>query len=400
MRKSTTLIAATAIAALSNQAFGLFSVMGGEVGVSLTARYGYDSNINANNGQEGDDILTVTPAVTFIRERGIISLEAGASVSFQFFNDTGSDRNVLVLTPGGPTIVNQGGNDSIDPSFYLKLSGPNGIDSKTSYSALVGIQRTSEANDLVGQRTTSWNYNGTLDIIHRLNDKYGVGVTPFFQYQQYRGDSFGDVLSTGASVDGQYYYSEKLSFDAGYRFRYQHTDSVSVPPRSALESFDHTLFVGAFGVLAPKITGNAQFGVTYRDYTKSPGLSDYVYPFINMGLDYAFDEKTVFSLTADADGSQSPGSQGLRQIGAGVSARHQFIRQLSATAGFNYTHSFLDGNGLDRTDDNYAATANVKYDINKWAFAAIDARYQFNGSDNGFFRYDRWQIFGSLGVQF
>ncbi|GHB91965.1 outer membrane beta-barrel protein [Cerasicoccus arenae] len=400
MHKRNILLSATACIALASQVNALFPVMGGEVGVSLNTKYGYSSNINANSGEEGDDILTITPAVQFIRRQGIVTLDVGAGVSIIRYDKTGNSRSVVtptILSPFGFVITPQKGNNSVDPFFYLKLAGPNGVTSPLTAQLLFDFRRVTEANDLVGELTSSYNYNVVADLNYKLSDRFSIGVSPSFQYQDYRTSGFSDVLSASLATDLQYNYSELLSFDAGYRFRYEYTPSSRNGP--TYESMDHTLFAGAFGVIAPKVTGNAQVGLTYRDWIDPNTESNFVYPYVNIGLEWAYDDKTTFGLNAGVDLGQSPGNQGLETAGAGITASHEFTDQWSANAAFDYTHTFFTG-VTNRRDDSFIFGGGLLYKINEWANAGLNGSYQFNDSDVNTFHYNSWQVFGNVGVHF
>lgn len=400
MHTRKNLLTATACIALATQAHALFPVFGGEVGVSLSSSAGYNSNINANSGEEGDFIWTISPEVQYARRQGIYSIDMSAGFTTFLYKDTGSDRTTVTPNPFAPLgfVVNtQDGNDSINPYFTLSIGGPQGIDAPYTTQLLFSFRRVTEANNLVGELTDSYDYAVVFDFVYNLNEKYAVGISPSFEYQDYRTAGFADVLSTSVAFDLQYNYSEKLTFDAGYRIRYEYTPSSRSGP--SFEAFDHTVFVGAFGVLAPKVTGNAQIGLSYRDWLSPSTQDNFVYPYLNVGISWMFSQKTTFDFNAGVDLGESPGNQGLETAYAGVSANHRFTDQLSTSLGFGYTHTFLTGN-TNRTDDNYAVNFSANYDINSWAFAGVNAGYQFNDSDDPLFRYSSWSAFGTVGVHF
>lgn len=404
MQKRKILFTATACLALASSANALFPLFGGEVGISATAAYRYDSNINANSSDEGDSIFTIAPSIQWARKKGLIAIEMGMGFSYLLYADTGSDRTSVVATPITPftpfgfAVVTQDGNDAINPNYYLRLSGPNGIASPLTYQLNFAFQRTTEANSLVGEITDTLNYDLVADVNYAVNDKYSIGISPSIQYQDYRTTGFGDVFSASLALDLQYAYSEKLNLDGGYRVRYQHVNSTGVRP--VYESIDHTFFVGAFGVLLPKVTGNAQVGLTYRDWLSPTNIEEnFVYPYVNVGLSWAYDEKTSFGFNAGVDLGQSPGNQGLETAMAGITASHSFTDQLSANAGFTYTHTFLTS-AFNREDNSYYFDAGLSYMINRWASAGLTGGYQINDSDDPTFEYDRWNVGANLSVHF
>lgn len=400
MHTRNILLTATACVALASQSHALFPVLGGEVGVSLSSSAGYNSNINANSGEEGDYIWTITPGVQFARRQGLFTIDMTAGFTTFLYKDTGGDRTIITPNPFVPlgfTVNQQDGNDSINPYFTLSLAGPQGIDVPYSSQLLFAFQRVTEANSLVGQLTDSYNYSVVFDLVYDISEKYGVGISPAFEYQDYVTDGFADVLSTSIAIDLQYNYSEKLTFDAGYRFRYEYTPSSRSGP--TFEALDHTLFVGAFGVLAPKVTGNAQVGLSYRDWLSPSTQDNFVYPYLNIGVDWAYSEKTSFNFNAGVDLGESPGNQGLETATAGVGVSHQFTNQITANANFSYAHTFFTS-AVNRTDNSYTGAAGVNYAINSWADAGVTGSYQFNDSDNPLFRYSRWSVFGNVGVHF
>lgn len=399
MRTKNTLLTATACLALASSANALYPVLGGEIGVSLGTKYGYDSNINANSNENGDSILTITPAVQFVRNKGVNSISLGGGFNIIRYDRFGNDQTVIgpnALGVPTPTFIE--GNNSINPYFYASVSGPNGVQgAPLVYNLMFAFSRNTSANSLVGQITDVFNYDFSADFNYRLNDLWALGISPAVQYQDYRTNGFADVFSTSLALDGQYSYSEKLTFDAGYRIRYQYVPSSSSGPTN--ESLDHTLFVGAFGVLAPKLTGNVQTGISYREWLKPNSQSDFVYPYVNAAVSWAVNEKTSLGAMVNVDVGQSPANQGLETASAGVSATHILTDQFTADAGFDYVHTFFTGT-TNRSDNAFILYAGIDYDINKWAAAGLNTSYQWNDSDVSTFQYDRWQIFADLTVSF
>ncbi|WP_309381087.1 outer membrane beta-barrel protein [Cerasicoccus frondis] len=354
--------------------------MGGEIGVALDTSWGYDSNINANSSESGDDILTVTPSVQFVRKQGINVITMGTGFSVVRYGDTGTQ------------------NDSINPNFYATLAGPQGIQSNLTYNLGFNFARTTNANSLVGQITDIYNYDLTTDFIYSLNSKWSIGFSPSVQYQDYKTPGFADITSVAAAIDGQYSYSEKLTFDAGYRYRYQYVPSSASGPTH--ESMDHTLFVGAFGVLAPKLSGNVQTGISYRDWVKPSNQDNFVYPYVNIGVDWDYSDKTTFNANVGVDTGQSPANQGLESVSASVGATHRFSDQVTTGLDFTYLRTFFTGGLINRTDDAFIISGNLNYNINSWASAGANASYQWNDSTISTFAYDRWQIFGNVTIAF
>ncbi|WP_309400627.1 outer membrane beta-barrel protein [Cerasicoccus maritimus] len=379
MHTRNTLLTATACLAVATNAYALFPVLGGEVGVALNTSWGYDSNINANSGEQGDDVLTVTPSLDWTRSQGINHLTISTGFSIVRYGSTG---NV---------------NDSINPNFTATLSGPNGVSSNLTYNLGFSFFRSTDANDLVGQITDIYNYDFTTNFTYQVNEKWGVGLAPSIQYQDYRTAGFADILSTAIATSLQYSYSEKLTLDGGYRFRYQYVPSSSSGPTS--ESIDHTLFIGAFGVLAPKVTGNVQTGISYRDWLKPSTQDNFVYPYVNAGVSWAYSQKTTFTANAGVDLGQSPANQGLETAYAGIGVSHMFTDQFSGGLNFDYIHSFFTG-PTNRSDNAYVIGGNFEYIINSWASAGLTASYQWNDSDVSTFQYNRWNVFGNVNIHF
>jgi len=375
----------------------LYPALGGEFGVSLNTSYGYNSNINANSGEQGDDILTLTPSIIFRREKGLISGETGAGVSIIRYGRTGENSTAIVPSAAAPgfSFQNQAGNNSADPFAYLRLSGINNPDNPLSFDFNFNFRTTTASNDLVGQLTRSYNFNVALGTEYQLSQKFGFGFDPFFQYQIFDTAGFNDPLSTGFFIDGIYFYSEKLSFDAGYRFRYEQTNGT---PR--FESFDHTFFVGAAGTFLPKVTGNVQIGFTYRDNVEPPQESDLPFPYVSAGVGWAYSEKTSFNLFSLVDLSQSPGNQGIEIYSVGTGVDHTFTDKWSAGATLSYAHRKFTGNGPTRDDNQVTFGANINYDINSWAYAAISGTVSANESNIGTFGYNQFTVFGRFGASF
>lgn len=354
----------------------LVPVLDGELGVGLSARYGYDSNISANRDSKGDGIFSAEPSLIFRREQGILSLEAGAGIQIKRYSSKGRY-------------------DSDNPFAYIEVGGLNNPDNPWSFGLGFDYARITDANDLVGEVTKSNNYNLRFRNEYRLSDKFGVGFSPFLSYQEYLSKGFNNPYSVGAAVSGIYYYSEKLQLNVGYRYNFQETGGT---PR--LKSNNHTVFVGVSGELASKLEGSVDVGITYVDMSKTSGISNYYSPYVAAGVDWAVSEKTTVGLFSKMDVSQSPGNQGVETYSVGAGLEHRLNDQWVADSSVSYAHRIFSGNGPKRNDDVTILMVGLGYDINSWANARVDFSHQFNASNVKTFDYDRTQIFGTISAKF
>lgn len=242
-RHSLTLWSAfLALLVFPQSVFALLNIDGtrNQIFVFGEVRIGYDSNIFAQNGGEGDTLTTALAGIEYLRNAGSISILTRAQLARELYANN-SDRN------------------SWNPSFRAEFSRTTGrLTGRFSISAV----KASRADSAINLRTSSWSYPLELNLKYPINEKIYFTTTTGYVRRDYETDITPSVLKNlteySQSIDVFRVYTSKLDLFAGYRIRYSDT----VDNRSN----DHNFSIGATGALLPKLNGLIRFGYQIRQF--------------------------------------------------------------------------------------------------------------------------------------
>lgn len=377
---SRSTLLATLVGMLTISSAHAFVTLGhGRLVGSTLARADYDSNIFVSNRQVEDMVGTLTGEVRYIRDAGIVSLEAAAGASWLGFAEH-SELN------------------SFDPHLEARL-GYEPSD-KTDARAGLTFRRNSIGNETVNARTESndFNLDGSLD--HVTTGKIGLRLTGAYVMSNYLTAGYSDIESYSAGAHALYEYSPKLKLLAGITTLESWTDSAVVG-RAGIDTRDWRYTVGAEGEFAPKITGGVSAGVVQRHFKKA-GFDDTGSFYFSGQVTWTASEKTSWSAIASEDLSVTAADQSARTSSLTLSLNRQLVEKLSFSGSIGADRSTYTGfNGIGaRKDDGYTARARVDYTLRDNASFDVSAGYRDNDSTIAISDYDRFNFGAGITVRF
>lgn len=275
----------------------------------------------------------------------------------------------------------------MDPFLALVLSGMHRPENRLDFLLALDYHRTSEADRQLGERVTSHNYKSALEAEYQLNDRFGIGLEPFFTYRNFQTNGPQDTLETGMAVEVLRFRAEQRTLSGGYLIRYQET--YGSPP---LRAWLHTGYLGIRGQLFTKVTGYARLGLTYVNGL-TDGQDSFFFPYVSLGMDWQVQERTVATLQSQVDLKQSARNQTLRQYSLRASLRHQLRHQWTVSVFSEIERAeYLKVGLADRYDLSLFFGGSVRYEMNTRATLGLHADYQNNDSNVATFRYERFQV--------
>ncbi|AHF94856.1 hypothetical protein OPIT5_28510 [Opitutaceae bacterium TAV5] len=358
--------AAAFVAFIAHESLAFVEIARGSLTAGLTVSAAHDTNIFGNNTERSDEVFTITPDLQYTRNVGKISTLASGGVNIIRFSDH----------------TNQ---NSEDPFANLKFNY-DGAD-KGSAQAGVGYRRRSETNDAALTRTESDDWLADAIVNYYYSEKLGVRTRADLSFSRSRTDGFNDVDRWGAGVGLLYRYSPKLTFVSGYDFRTTATrDRLAGADKP--DSSDHRFSFGAEGDLAPKLTGSASLGATYRDF--DDGDSSWL-PYAGIDLNWAVLEKTSVFLTISSDFDTTSSAQSSKNLRTALGARQALSDRLSLAGSIGYEHVKYSSNGLiaGRTDKIVPLTLDLDYVVNEYLSVSAGISWRHNSSDLDTADYDR-----------
>lgn len=376
--KSLPSLTVVATAALSTvlgapNAHALFEVARGTLGVSAALSAEYDTNIFANATEQDDVSLVFTPGVNWSRNVGLVSTSAQAGMKTISFTDTS-------------------GQDSIDPFLNINLR----VDRAEKGSASFGFSyaRTTEANDVLLDRTESDQVNGNGRIDYLYSEKTGVRFNGTFRLSDFRTAGFNDVDSFALGGGLLYRYSPKLTSDLTYSFSPE--NATNLTGISDPSSDNHRLSVGFEGALFTKVSGLFSIGYAYRDFNAG-GSDDTV--LLASSLSWAASAKTNFTLGASNNFDTTAAGQSSRAFQVTVGVRQTLTEKISISGNIGHQRVKLDELGplaTSREDDAVILGLNLAYRINDRFSAQSGLTHRISDSTNALAKYDRSVV--SLGL--
>jgi len=319
-RKSRTALTVLLAAGLAGSpAQGLVTLNDGRDRIYVTGTFGvsHDSNIYANSDNAGDLIYTAGVTADYVRRAGWIGMNASVSVSASSFQDN-QDQNFT------------------NPHYSLELTKQGG---RTTGSITISGARESRADAAVNMRSTSWVYNGGLQV------RYPAGPYTFAGHLGYSNRVFAeDTVFTNLatytnSLDVYRILPAERELIAGYRYRYSNTARDT-------SSSDYAVNVGLSGRLLRGVKGSLRGGFQTRvRHGGPPGDSRYNSWTASAMTTYAVSRKLNFSGQLAKDFSTTATDDSVDVINAALSAAYALSSRwsLSASAGWGDSR-FLGGN--------------------------------------------------------
>lgn len=330
--------------------------------VTGTFSVGYDSNIFASNGGDGDIFTNAGLALEYTRQAGLIGVNGSVAWNFGSFNS------------------NQSENFS-NPSLNLELVKNTG---RTTGSFTLAAARQSQADATVGMRTDSWNYSTGLNWKYPVIERYSLAGNLGYGLVDYVDNSVGlvDLNTYTASVDLFYAYTSQRDLLGGYRIRV--SDALD-------RTIDHALTAGISGKILSKLNGTIRGGYQIRQETATgETFSGYTATAsatwtVNKRLNLTASLNKDFSTTA----TDSTVDTSSFNVDAQYTLDHHWSVYTGAGVGYN---RFLSGIDTGRRDFYATWSAGLSYSLNEHFKASLTYSYFHNWSNRTISDYDRHSI--------
>lgn len=224
---------------VAQKAFALVKFNDGkdEIFITGTAGIGYDSNIFATSGGNGDTTLNSSLLLEYKRKAGMIGVNSTLGWDFGKFLDYTSE-------------------DFANPHARAELTKNSG---RTTGSITMGAARETRADTAINLRTTSWDYDAGLNVKYPVIERYSLSGQLGYERKDFDSEfALYDLRTYTAAGDLFYVYRSDRDLFAGYRYRLTETTAGT-------DNHDHAFTVGISGKIIPKLNGTLRFGYQIRE---------------------------------------------------------------------------------------------------------------------------------------
>lgn len=327
-----------------------------EIFVIATAGIGYDSNIYAYKGGDGDTSLNASLDLEYRRKAGMLGVNGNLGWEFAKFQDFSAE-------------------DFANPHMSAELTKDGG---RTTGSLTAGAKRESRSDSAINIRTTSWEYDAGLNLKYPVIERYSLtGQAAWSRSDYLDNTSLVDLDTWTLSSDLFYVYNSQRDLFGGYRLRVTETSADT-------QDTDHALTIGTSGKIIATINGTARFGYQVRESNRTDGTSE------------SFDDITS-SVSATWSGIQRLNVTGqissdfqtiatdvsVNTTAAGLDALYALNAHVSVYAGTGVGRSrFLGEAGGGRRDTYLTWNTGVVYTLNDHFKATL-----------GFSWFENWSTF-------
>ena len=308
-------------------------------------------------------------------------------------------------------------NDTVNQTAHLDYAyaGAYGLTFRAGDSYL---NTTDQAFSQLVDRNRRWSNTAYVALDYdQKNGNMAGGVDASHTVNKYLGDSIGRQLNR---------YSQRAGFNVGYKVQPQtkvyasyHRSLTHYSVGRAVGEQDknskaHEFGLGVAGVVAPKVTGRAEAGLSYREYDEAPvgGVTRLTRNMtVTTDLTWKPQDRTdvILSLSRGLQESISASNRFYISNSAILDIKHRLPRKFSVGVNLAYgldkypDTQFIGTTGArgDRRDDNYQGGAWVEYDIQQWL--STGHSYVFRERNSTFsrqFNYQDQQTAWNLALKF
>jgi opacity protein-like surface antigen len=332
----------------------------GQIGV------GYDSNIFATAGGDGDTSYTGSLDFEYMRKAGMLGVNSSVGWDFGKFQEFSEE-------------------DFADPHLRTELTKDGG---RTTGSLTLAAARETRAESSINLRTTSWEYDASLNFKYPVIERYSISGQLGWNDRDYReNNALFDLMSYTASADLFYVYNSQRDLLAGYRFRVTETTNDTT-------NYDHAFTVGSTGRILPKLNGTVRFGYQQRQ-SERRAAPDESFDSVTALASATWNINSRFKLTGTLarDFSTLATDIGVDATTASLDASYAFTARYLGFGGVGVGHSrFLGAQGGGRRDTYFTYNAGVAYTLNDHLKVTLTYLYFENWSSLAFSDYDRHTI--------
>ncbi|MDP3542411.1 MAG: outer membrane beta-barrel protein [Elusimicrobiota bacterium] len=249
------------------------------------------------------------------------------------------------------------------------------------------------------------------------NGNMAGGVDASHTVNKYLGDAIGRQLNR---------YSQRFGFNVGYKVQPQtkvyasyhrgitHYSVGRAVGEQDKNSKSHDFGLGVAGVVAPKVTGRAEAGLSYREYDEAPlgGVTRVTRNMtVTTDLTWKPQDRTdvILTLSRGLQESISASNRFYISNSAILDVKHRLPRKFSVglNAAFGLDKypdtQFIGTTGArgDRRDDIYQGGAWIEYDIQAWLSTGLSHVYrERNSTFTSQFNYEDHQTAWNLALKF
>lgn len=354
---------AAALALLTPPAGALLNIDGtrNQVFVFGNVTLGYNSNIFAEAGGEGDATRSAQVGIELKRRAGIIAVNATAKLDYLTYN-------------------RYTGENSLNPSLSIDLNKTTG---RTTGTFTVSAFRETRSDSAVNLRTSSWNFPVNLNLRYPVNDHlYLTSGTGYLRRTYDDTAGLVDYRDISEAIDFFYVYTSKLDLLGGYRLR---VGTTSLGTRTA----DHWFNVGATGGIYSKLSGTVRIGYQLRSVTGGPQNDDFRHFNAAVSLNWPLTRKLFLSTSLLRDFNTIATGASVDSTSAMLNAAYTYNRKLEFGANTAVgRNKFLGRDQLARADTFYTFGVNGRYNMSEhWQFGAAYTYFR-NWSSINFADYD------------
>ncbi len=353
-RRLTGLLAALVLTATPGLALVRFNDGRDQIYVTGTVEYGYNSNIFARQGGQGDSTTTTSLLVEYTRRAGYIGVNSSIGWDFGRFSKFTSENFA-------------------DPHMAVELTKDIG---RTTGSLTLNAARQSSADAAANVRTVSWSYNAGLNWKYPVIERYTLSGGFAYGLLEYIGNgSLTNLTTYTANVDMFYVYNNERDLLGGYRLRLSDTTAST-------KDVDQSISVGVSGRVIDKINGSVRVGWQIRQSTTVGGPNE-TFQALTASADTSWDITKHAKLLGHLgkDFTTTATNISTDSLTAGIQGQYAHDARLSFVAGVGYgLNKFLGPLGGGRQDQSLSWNAGVNYSYNDHFKVSLNYDYFINWS--------------------
>ena len=366
--------------------------------VSVTARGGYDDNVNLSEfDKQGSPFASIQLGLTynFGSPRTVLSLSAGGGFTFYTNN------------------IDNGNSDGFDANGYIAFNISHKASTRLTLSASTYLTYQSQPDFQTFNfgggnfNSQSQDYFFTVDKftgLYAWTPRFSTATSFTFGYTDYIDDissSFEDRFEYTFGNEFRFLCWPTTTLVLDYRYGivdYVQNDLRNSNSNYFLAGFDHNF--------SPRFNMSLRAGVEIRDFTGNiPNQGDETSPYAEATVNYAVAQNTRVSWTARYALAQ-PNVQTVlttTTFRTGLSVKHNFTSRISGGLEFAYEHDDNQGNVLTPSfnEDSYYIVLSGQYAINRnWALNLGYDYTQLSSPSDQVNEYSRNRVYGGATFTF
>lgn len=340
---------------------------------------GYDSNLLASAGGDGDSYVVAAPAFSLQRLNSLTLLQADFTLrSYSYL-----DRRDF---------------DSVDPSLVIRLRFPYDQESPATQEFEARASRRSDANRDVGGRLRHDDVNVRWEGTYTATGKIRLIPRLEIRRTDYLTAGYNTNEGATAGFTAAFVANERLQLGAGYDFDYNRSRPDN-PAAVQTDSRAHQFTLRGQGEFLPKVTGRFYLGASHNDYRGFVTRTDV--DFI-AGVSLAWQATARGQLAGKADRLNyfSPDGSTSTRSGVGLEWTHEIAGGFTATLGAEAAKVLYRYTTRTRKDYLYGGHIELRYALTERFSARLHTGYTTQDSNETFGNYKRTTVLASLTARF